>query len=101
MTVSMSGVGGGIGQKAPPYKWGGLLFHKLEDKLAAAALVKRDHRLILQLESVQSKVPFCKDVLKDLDDIYCPVTRISSGTPPTPMGNSRSGTVRQSDSTEH
>ena len=65
---------------------GGLLFHKLEDKLAAAALVKRDHRLILQLESVQSKVPFCKDVLKDLDDIYCPVTRISSGTPPTPMG---------------
>ena len=56
---------------------GGLLFHKPEDKLAAAEFVKKDHRLILKLESVQSKVPFCKDVLKDLDDIYCPVNRIS------------------------
>ena len=67
----------GGGQKAPPCIWGGLLFHKLEDKLEAAELVKRDRRLILKLESVQSKVPFCKDVLKDLDDIYCPVNRIS------------------------
>ena len=73
----MSGIGVGGGKKAPPYKWGGLLFHKPEDKLAAAEFVKKDHRLILKLESVQSKVPFCKDVLKDLDDIYCPVNRIS------------------------